>query len=91
MGTRIHIFVSDELLGRIDQAKGDVSRSRWITRALERELSGEPVASRPLGATPSADKSFGGLPLDRSAASVPTERAAPESRAEMFRRMQGRS
>jgi hypothetical protein len=35
---RIHIVVPDDTLARIDAERGDVSRSRWIVRAVETQL-----------------------------------------------------
>jgi hypothetical protein len=42
MSTRVHILVSEELLAQLDAARGDVSRSRFVQRALERYLGLEP-------------------------------------------------
>jgi metal-responsive CopG/Arc/MetJ family transcriptional regulator len=42
MSTRVHILVSEELLAQLDRARGDVSRSRFVQRALERYLGLEP-------------------------------------------------
>lgn len=35
---RLELRVTPELLGAIDAARGDVSRTRWVERALERAL-----------------------------------------------------
>ena len=36
---RLELRVEPELLKRIDEARGDVSRTRWVERALERALA----------------------------------------------------
>lgn len=35
---RVGLHIPDELLARVDEARGDVSRSRWVRRALEEKL-----------------------------------------------------
>lgn len=54
---RLELRIEPELLKRIDDARGDVSRTRWVERALEKALkasapvdgesSAPPRASRP--------------------------------------------
>jgi metal-responsive CopG/Arc/MetJ family transcriptional regulator len=35
----VTVWLPDDLLQKIDQARGDVPRSRWIKRVLERALN----------------------------------------------------
>ncbi len=37
MGTRIHVFLG-ELLAEVDEARGDLSRSAYVRRALEAQV-----------------------------------------------------
>lgn len=48
---RIHIVVPPDTLRHIDGSRGDVSRSRWILRAIERAL-GADAAEAALKADP---------------------------------------
>lgn len=41
---RLELRITDELLAQIDAARGDVSRTRWVERALESALSGSLVS-----------------------------------------------
>lgn len=41
----IHLRIPDELTDRIDKARGDITRTRWITRALEQALAGPNIAT----------------------------------------------
>lgn len=53
---RLELRVEPELLARIDAARGDVPRARWVQRALEQALpetqftaeNGAPVKVRPV-------------------------------------------
>lgn len=38
----ITVRMEEELLGRVDAARGDVPRERWVRRTLEEALVGEP-------------------------------------------------
>lgn len=64
-GVKLSISLPDALADRIDAERGDVPRSVWIRRAVERALSG----ASPVG-DPSADKSHqsSGVSSPRSAA-----------------------
>jgi hypothetical protein len=46
--------IDEGLLGRVDAARGDVSRTRWVERALEAALS-RPVHSREESAAAEAE------------------------------------
>lgn len=41
---RLEIRLTGELLAQVDEARGDVSRTRWLERAIERQL-GKPSRS----------------------------------------------
>jgi hypothetical protein len=41
MSRRVDFVWSDELVGRVDAARGDVSRSRFVVRAVEAALVAE--------------------------------------------------
>ncbi len=41
MGARIHLFLGDEILQATDEARGDLSRSAFIRRALTTQLEVE--------------------------------------------------
>ena len=79
---------SEEFVGRIDRARGDVPRSVWVRRAVERALE-EWVCSSALGPPAPAEQprnrgmGFIGDPGGREVAEYPK----PLSRAEAFRRM----
>lgn len=49
---RIHINLPPELVEQIDQALGDVSRSRYLRRIIEAHLSGMPAAAEKRPAPP---------------------------------------
>lgn len=50
VGMRVQIWLRDALLSELDEKRGDVPRSRWISRLIERELEGAPgpTASKPV-------------------------------------------
>lgn len=44
---RLELRVEEGLLGAIDAARGDVSRTRWVERAIERSLNFSPPPGPP--------------------------------------------
>lgn len=44
---RVNVSLPDELAQRVDRARGDVPRSRWIRRLIENELAAPPEPPRP--------------------------------------------
>lgn len=52
---RLELRITEELLAQIDAARGDVSRTRWVERALEKALGAEEhVPERAVPAPPRA-------------------------------------
>jgi hypothetical protein len=44
--------IDEDLLRRVDEARGDVPRTRWVTRAIEAALDVRPVPLSALGPNP---------------------------------------
>ena len=60
----LQLRVPEDTLARIDEARGDDSRSAWLLRLIDRELSGQQPALAPavvssLAALPSGEPSHG--------------------------------
>jgi hypothetical protein len=73
---RLELRVSVELLGRVDAARGDVSRTRWVERAIEARLDAGAVSgSGPVG--PDCDVRAVPSPGSRAPAVASSERAVP--------------
>ena len=43
----LQLRVPEDTLARIDQARGDDTRSAWVLRLIDRELDGQAVAAKP--------------------------------------------
>jgi metal-responsive CopG/Arc/MetJ family transcriptional regulator len=59
---RLHVYLPDDLVARVDASRGDVPRSKVVQRALEKALgeeSAEGPTSRPASSRASAN--FGSL------------------------------
>lgn len=77
MGTRIEVWISDELAAELDEAREGTARGRWIGELIARELHGEPVPSGPLPSTDSwRSVTPPGFPLGMVAPGSVEERAA---------------
>ena len=65
---RLELRITDELLAQIDAARGDVSRTRWVERALERALgeASSPVVQPPPKPVPGV-KRASSLAMERQA------------------------
>jgi hypothetical protein len=51
----IQLRVPQDVVDRIDQARGEDTRSAWVLRAIDRELTGQPTTS------PAAPSSLGAI------------------------------
>lgn len=82
---RVDMRLRVDLLGEVDLRRGDVSRTRWVERALEAALSGE-----------SADRAVSGSKADPALSKGPANVSAqprmsvPVGRAELEARKAGR-
>jgi hypothetical protein len=73
---RLELRVERELLERIDDAAGDVPRSRWVVRVLEQALDGHAAPRR--GAPGDAAREVGLEKAPRSPERVPAPARAHE-------------
>jgi hypothetical protein len=69
---RLELRITEELLAQIDVARGDVSRTRWVERALEKALGAEDRV--PERAVPAPSRAP--VPGVKRASSVLSERQA---------------
>lgn len=79
MSTRIHIVVDDELLGLVEADRGDVSRSRWVVRAIEAFLTNKSekrALEETSGGVAASGLDSGRVPV---AGSVPVRPASPRA------------
>lgn len=86
MNVKVEAGMPRELVEKIDRARGDVSRSLWIRRAVERALeadsSGKPARAPAPAEQPASDRQ----PPAGGGAGAPESRAAqPLNRADAFR------
>lgn len=73
---RLELRVTQDLLDAIDAARGDVSRTRWVERALEKALQGAPLGPqvRERGSTPRESEDGPAHPSRAAAAPSRTSR-----------------
>lgn len=56
---RLHVYLPDELVAKVDASRGDVPRSKFVQRALEAALSEGTGA--PAVASPRVSANFGAI------------------------------